>query len=184
MLIDRAVCWTPQFLHLAKFRYRARAPENVYIVYQHRRRPNISFKVLLTSVKHRRYSNEAKTRNPLKFAGVPQTRQPISTVTGLVGRSSPYCEEVWRRYCCLTIFSERELTFTFAICCHPSVCRLSVVCITFVCPTQTVKIFDNVSALFCTLAIRWHPWKSFTEIVPWSIRRGLGCGLNARGVAK
>jgi len=25
-------------------------------------------------------------------------------------------------------FSERELTFTFAICCRPSVCRLSVVC--------------------------------------------------------
>jgi len=22
----------------------------------------------------------------------------------LVGRSSPYCEEVWRRYCCLTMF--------------------------------------------------------------------------------
>jgi len=26
------------------------------------------------------------------------------------------------------VFSERELTFTFAICCRPSVCRLSVVC--------------------------------------------------------
>jgi len=25
-------------------------------------------------------------------------------------------------------FRERELTFTFAICCHPSVCRLFVVC--------------------------------------------------------
>jgi len=25
------------------------------------------------------------------------------------------------------VFSERELTFTFAICCRPSVCRLSVV---------------------------------------------------------
>jgi len=27
-----------------------------------------------------------------------------------------------------TIFSERELMFTFAICRRPSVCRLSVVC--------------------------------------------------------
>ena len=27
------------------------------------------------------------------------------------------------------IFSERELTFTFAICRRPSVCRLSVVCL-------------------------------------------------------
>jgi len=26
------------------------------------------------------------------------------------------------------VFSERELTFTFAICYRPSVCRLSVVC--------------------------------------------------------
>jgi len=28
--------------------------------------------------------------------------------------------------CSLTVFSERELMFTFAICCRPSVCRLSV----------------------------------------------------------
>ena len=36
-------------------------------------------------------SNAAKTRNPL-------TSQP------LVGRSSPYYQEMWRRYCCLTSF--------------------------------------------------------------------------------
>ena len=28
-------------------------------------------------------SNAAKTRNPLKFAGVPQTRQQISAASGL-----------------------------------------------------------------------------------------------------
>ena len=28
----------------------------------------------------------------------------------------------------VNVFSERELTFTFAICCRPSVCRLFVVC--------------------------------------------------------
>ena len=49
-----------------------------------------------------------------------------------------------------TVFSERELTFTFAICCRPSVCRLSV---TFVCPTQTVQIFGNISTALGTLAI-------------------------------
>ena len=27
-------------------------------------------------------SNAAKTRNPLKFAGVPQTREPISAASG------------------------------------------------------------------------------------------------------
>ena len=47
------------------------------------------------------------------------------------------------------IFSERELKFMFAICHRRSVCRLSVVCrlssVTFVRPTQTIKIFRNVS---------------------------------------
>jgi len=42
--------------------------------------------------------NAAKTRNPLKCAGVPQTRQQISAA------SAPYCEDMWGRYCCLTSF--------------------------------------------------------------------------------
>jgi len=46
-------------------------------------------------------SNAAKTRNPLKFAWVPRTPQPSHPV---VGRSSPYYEDMWRRYCCLTNF--------------------------------------------------------------------------------
>ena len=46
-------------------------------------------------------SNAAKTRNPLKFAGVPQTRQQISAVSR---PSSPYYQDMCRRYCCLTIF--------------------------------------------------------------------------------
>jgi len=51
-------------LHLAKFHYGARAPENVYIVHQ----PGdgqTSCKVWFASVERRRCSNEAKTRNPL-----------------------------------------------------------------------------------------------------------------------
>ena len=66
---------------------------------------------------------------------------------------------------CITIFvafiSERELTFTFAICYRPSVCRLSVVClsVTFVRPTQVVQIFDNISTALGTLAIHGHPLK-------------------------
>ena len=44
-------------------------------------------------------SNAAKTRNQMKFAGVPQTCQQISAVRG---RSSPYYEHVWTRYRCLT----------------------------------------------------------------------------------
>ena len=46
-------------------------------------------------------SNAAKTRKPLKVAGVPQTPETISAARGL---SSPYCGDMWRRYCCLTRF--------------------------------------------------------------------------------
>jgi len=37
----------------------------------------------------------------LKFAGVSQTRQGSQP---LVGRSSPYYGDMWRRYRCLTVF--------------------------------------------------------------------------------
>jgi len=48
-------------------------------------------------------SNAAKTRNQLKFGGVPQTNETISVASG---RSSLYCGDVWRTYCCLTFFSD------------------------------------------------------------------------------
>ena len=48
-------------------------------------------------------SNAAKRRNPLKIAGVPQTTAPISAARG-PNLSSPYYEDTWRRYCCLTSF--------------------------------------------------------------------------------
>jgi len=48
------------------------------------------------------------------------------------------------------VFSERELTFAFAICYRPSVCLSSV---TFVRPTQAIEIFGNISAALGTLAI-------------------------------
>jgi len=48
------------------------------------------------------------------------------------------------------VFSERELTFTFAIA-RWSVCRLSSV--TFVHPTQAVVIFRNISTALGTMAI-------------------------------
>jgi len=58
------------------------------------------------------------------------------------------------------IFSERELTFTFAICCL-SVCLSSVVClsVTFVRATQAVHILGNISTALGTLAIHGHPLK-------------------------
>jgi len=61
-------------------------------------------KVWLTPTTRVKSSNAAKTRNPFKFVGVPQTGKPRSQP--LVGRSSPYCEDICRRYCCLTSFSD------------------------------------------------------------------------------
>jgi len=58
-------------------------------------------KVWLASVERRRCSNEAKTRKPLKLAGMPKLTKRSQP---LVGRSSPYCADFWRRYCCLTSF--------------------------------------------------------------------------------
>ena len=58
------------------------------------------------------------------------------------------------------IFSERELTFTFAICCRPSVCLSSV---TLVRRTLAVQIFGNI----CTALGTPPPWE-----------------LNTRGVVK
>jgi len=49
----------------------------------------------------------------------------------------------------------------FAICCRPSVCRLSVCLssVTFGRPTQAVQIFGNISTALGTLAIHWRPLK-------------------------
>ena len=69
-------------------------------------------------------------------------------------------------------FSEREPTFTFAICCRPSVCRLSVV--------SNVRASysggSNFRQYFYGIRYLGHPLTStenFTEIVPGEpLRRG------------
>ena len=58
-------------------------------------------KVWLTPTTRVPCSNAAKMRNPLKFAGVPQTDNRSQP---LMGRSSPHYEDIWRRYWCLTSF--------------------------------------------------------------------------------
>ena len=73
----------------------------------------------------------AKTFEAEKF--VVSVSQPTSIYTENIGTRSH------------VLFSERV-----AICCCPSVCRLSV---TFVRPTQPVEIFGNVSTPFGTLAL-------------------------------
>jgi len=49
-------------------------------------------------------SNAAKTRKPLKFAGVPQTRQQISAVRRPKFTIWTCGEDMWGRYRCLTSF--------------------------------------------------------------------------------
>ena len=59
-------------------------------------------KVWLTlTTRCRAVSDAAKTRNKLKFAGVPQTPNGSPP---LVGRSSPYYEDMCRTYRCLISF--------------------------------------------------------------------------------
>jgi len=50
---------------------------------------------------YRAVTLHGKTRNPSELAGVPQTPEPVSAVSG---RSSPYCRDMWRSYCCLRSF--------------------------------------------------------------------------------
>jgi len=69
---------------------------------EYRRRHLLNAAVWLTPTTAVPCSNAAKTRNPLKLAEVPQTTGPISAAST---PSSPYCRNIWRRYCCLTSFS-------------------------------------------------------------------------------
>jgi len=68
---------------------------------KHRWRPLFNAAVWLTSTTKVPCSNAAKTRKPLKFAGVPQTRQQTSAIS----RPKLYYEDLWMRYQCLTSFS-------------------------------------------------------------------------------
>jgi len=61
-----------------------------------------SCKVCLASVERRRCSNEAKMRNPMKFVRCPKLMKRSQALVGEFG--SPYCEDMCRRYCCLTSF--------------------------------------------------------------------------------
>jgi len=80
----------------------------------------------------------------------------ISVGSAVFARLTSVTDRQTDRQITPSVFSERELTFTFAICYRPSVC-LSSVClssVTLVHPTQAVQIFGNISTAFGTLAIR------------------------------
>ena len=85
-------------------------------------------------------------------------------------------------------FSERELTFTFAILCRPSV-RLSSDCLSVCNVRAPYSARWNFRQFFFavrigTLAIPWHPRKNLRRSPQGNLSVGGGGGLNARGVAK
>ena len=97
--------------HAAKFGWRpllecravkfcqVREPPKMYIQCTSPGDGQTSCKVWLASGERRRCSNESKTRNPLKFAGVPQTPEPNSAVSGpkytFSGVLPPHIMEFW-----------------------------------------------------------------------------------------
>jgi len=77
------------------------------------------------------------------------------------------------------VFSERELTFTFAICCRLSVCLLSVCRLSFVCNARApYSAGGNFRQCFYAIWYLGHPLtttENFTEIAPEeTLRRGWG----------
>jgi len=99
-------------------------------------------------------SNAAKSRNPLKFARVPQTTRRSQP---LVGRSSSYYGDIWRTHCCLTSFWATVCKTVRPIFSYRS-CPLSVctvcVSVTFVHCGQTVaRSRRNLACRYCQVGL-------------------------------
>jgi len=118
-------------------------------------------KVWLTPTTRVQCSNAAKTRNLLKLPGVPQANETISAAFGC--RSSPYCGDMWRRYCCLKSF------FSIVDTCFISkdITRQSCAIVprwqflaTFLRPVLSASRAQHVSDLHSKFALRpHHVWK-------------------------
>jgi len=105
-------------------------------------------------------SNAAKMWNPLELAGCPKLANASQP---LVGRSSPYCTDMWRRYCCLTIFFR---IVNVCLSCE-DIARQSCVMVrrwrffaSFLCHVFSVSSVQHVSDLHPKFALRpHHVWK-------------------------
>ena len=110
----------------------------------------------LTAVQY----NAAKTRKPLKLAGCPKLTKRSQP---LVGLSSPYCGDMWRRYCCLTSFFPIVDT---CLCCE-DIARESCAMVprwrffaSFLRPVFSVSHMQRISHLHSKFAPRpHHVWK-------------------------
>jgi len=113
-------------------------------------------KVWLTPTTRVPCSNTDKTRNPLKYAGVPKLRNRSQPS---VGRSSPYYEDMWRRYYCLTGFFRLSIYALVAKIQPDKVvrwCRNGE----FLCPVFSVSRIQYTSDLHSKFALRpHHVWK-------------------------
>ena len=110
-------------------------------------------KVWLTLTTWLPCSNAAKTWKPLKFAGCPKL---INRSQPLVGRSSPYCEGMWRTYCCLTSFFP-IVDIGRHICAMVPRWRFLA---TFLRPVFSASRVEQVSDLHLKFALRpHHVWK-------------------------
>jgi len=119
-------------------------------------------------------SNAAKTRNPLKFAGVPQTTGWISA---LVGRSSPYCGDTWRTYRCLISFFPIVDTCLSCEDIARKICAMVArwrFLATFLRPAFSSSRVQQVLDLHLKLALRPHQCGSMVDIQSTAaeIRRG------------
>ena len=104
---------------------------------KYRWRPLFNAAVWLTPTTRVPCSNAAKTWKPLKFAGVPQTRQQISAISR---PKSPYYEDMWRRYHCLTSFLRLSI--------HASTAKLQ--------PDKVVRWCQNGNSLHPVFSASQH----------------------------
>jgi len=120
-----------------------------------------SCKVWLTSVKRRPCNYEVKTRNPLKFAGVSQTRQPVSAVSG------PKFSILWVGLDEILLLNSFFATVDTCLSCEDIaqqtcaiVCRLRFFHVIFVFCIFSASRVQHISNLHSKFALRpHHVWK-------------------------
>jgi len=113
-------------------------------------------KVWLMSTTRVPCSNAAKTRNPLKFARVPKLANRSQP---LVGRSSPYYEDVCRRYRCLTTFFRLSI-HALAAKTHPDKVVRWCQNGDFLRPVFSASRVQHISDMHSKFALRpHHVWK-------------------------
>jgi len=107
--------------------------------------------------------------------GCPKLPNPSQA---LVGQSSPYCEDIWRRYCCLTSFFPIVDT---CLSCKDTADKICVmkprwrICGHFLRPVFSARHVQQISDLRSKFALRpHHVWKYDRHPIydPWDITRG------------